>query len=142
MSTPLQPQYAPFQSQPQTPEPKKRFNWALALTVFVAVLIGAGLGFVSKPDPAPVVQVQEKEVEVEKEVTPAACGTALDLGSEIIGNGGTVIGLLSDSLEAVADFDAATIRANNVKVKEQTEKLKEITPEFLTSRETCRASLK
>lgn len=140
MSTPLQPQYAPYQSQP--PAPKKRFNWKTALTVFAAVLIGGVVGSVSNPAPPPVVEVQVQEKIVEKEVTPVECGTALDIGSEIIANGGTVIGLLSDSLGAVADFDAATIRENNVQVNEQTEKLKEITPEFLSSREACQASLK
>ena len=142
MSNPLPPQYAPFQSQPQPPAPKKRFNWKLALIVFAAVLIGGVIGSVSNPAPPPVVQVQVQEKVVEKEVTPTACGTALDRGAEIIGMGGTVVGLLSDSLEAAGNLDAATIRANSEKIREQTQKLKDITPDYQLSRDTCESSLK
>lgn len=144
MSTPTPPQYAPFQSYPQPPAPKKRFNWKLALAMFAAVIIGGIIGSVSNPAPPPVVQVQEKRVEVEKKVTetPAECGTALDLGADIIGMSGTVVGLLSNSMEAVGNLDAATIRGNSAKIREQTAKLKAVTPDYQSARDTCKASLK
>jgi hypothetical protein len=125
MSTPLPPQYAPFQSQPQPPAPKKRFNWKLALAIFAAVLIGGVIGSVSNPAPPPVVQVQEKEVEVEKEVTPASCLEALDLNEE-------AFSYLSDSLSSTAD-------QNYTAARRSTDKVVALVPKVNAAKAACRA---
>lgn len=145
MSTQFQPAPPMPSYQPQAPKPKRA--WLLPLLLVAAILVGFGVG-AAKPAPDPVTVEKRVEVPVEKivtkevPVTPAACGTALDRGADIIGMSGTVVGLLSDSLGAAGNLDAATIRNNSDKIREQTAKLKEITPEFQLSRDLCQASLK
>lgn len=134
MSTPLPPQYAPFQTQP--PAPKKRFNWKLALTVFAAILIGGVVGSVTKPAPPPVVQVQEKEVE--KKVTPASCLSALEQAEAYMASSNRAVKIFVEVLDAVQDFDYARINSLNPKIKDETAIIEELSPKYLRSSAACR----
>jgi hypothetical protein len=133
--------------QPQAPKPKAKRGWMVPVLVAVALIFGFGMGAI-KPAPDPVTIEKRVEVPVEKivtkevPVTPAACGDYIEASSKVNDISSTVVGILSDTLSAAVNLDAATIRANNAKVDAETAKLKDITPEFQSTRDTCKASLK
>lgn len=133
--------------QPQAPKPKPKRAWLLPLLVVAGILAGFGVG-AAKPAPDPVTITKEVPVDkivekrVEVPVTPAACGDYIEASAKVNDISSTVVGLLSDTLSAAADLDAAKIRANNAKVDAETAKLKDITPEFQSTRDECKASLK
>lgn len=137
----------PFPPMPDHPPVKQKAQrkWLVPVLMITALLVGIGFGSI-KPAPAPVTiekpveKIVEKKVEVP--VTPAVCGVALDKGAEVNDISAEVVRLLSSSLTAAGEMDAATIVANTAKVREQTQKLKDLTPTFQLSRDSCRASLK
>jgi hypothetical protein len=111
----------------------------------VALIFGFGLGAI-KPPPAPVTITKEVPVDkivekrVEVPVTPQACLTALTHAGEIIDISGATVGIMSDTLKAAVLRDVPSITANTEKVKVQTDKLKGITPGYISAREECQAS--
>lgn len=130
-------------------KPKAKRRWLVPVLVLVALFMGVGIGS-AKPAPDPVTITKEvpvekivtKEVPVEVPVTPTECGDFITLAAKVNDINSEVLGLLSSSLTAAGNLDSATIMANNAKLPTQTAKLKALTPEYQTARDTCKASLK
>lgn len=143
-----QPTYTVPPMPNHAPKKAKR-KWLVPLLMLAALLVGLTVGAAKPaPDPVTIEKVVEKKVEVPVEkqvevpVTPTACGDFIDLAEKVNNISSEVLGIMSSTITAAGNLDAATITANNAKLPPQTAKLKAITPDYQSARDTCRASLK
>lgn len=124
---------------PRARKPRKRIWLKIAVPV-TALIIGAMIGGSGKPAPEVITKTETVTKEVKVPVTPDACAIAFVKAEAVIAAGADTVGILSEGLGMAGSLDVTGLQSLSPRIKEQTNKVDELAPEYHSNKVVCLAA--